>query len=355
MNFSKRRNDLSVRGSISAFVSAFIFAALLIGAIPAITNSIAHAAGKGLDVEVPFEIKALKAPGLVAPYFVQDDHGTMVVSDQAGGVDSVTFAGKVTPLADKSKIKNPAGVAIGPAGFGSYAGSVFVLAAPGDLKSPCEVERIDKSGAVSTFAKLPDSGAAPTECRDLEFGAASSPFAGKLYAATSGNAAIYAIDSSGKATVFGTYTKPVPFELTTITFPPASDSKAANMMLVGMRAKMGGASKVGRVAMIGTDGKMKDDPYLVGFIRPSGFAWSPSSFGSYGDELMIADTGRFASENNNERDGTVYRVEKGIARPFAAGLMDPTDLKFIGSKAVICDPAEKGKGQGAIVIISSLL
>ncbi len=35
--------------------------------------------------------------------------------------------------------------------------------------------------------------------------------------------------------------------------------------------------------------------------------------------------------------------------------MDPTDLKFIGNKAVICDPAEKGKGQGAIVIISSLL
>ena len=30
-------------------------------------------------------------------------------------------------------------------------------------------------------------------------------------------------------------------------------------------------------------------------------------------------------------------------------------MKFIGSKAVICDPAEKGKGQGAIVIISSLL
>ena len=70
---------------------------------------------------------------------------------------------------------------------------------------------------------------------------------------------------------------------------------------------------------------------------------------------MIADTGKLASENNNERDGTVYRVEKGIARPFASGLMDPTDMKFIGAKAVICDPAEKGKGQGAIVIISSLL
>jgi len=352
MNFSKRKNDLS--DSLTAFLLAVGVALLAIVSIPGVTNSIAHAAGKGLDVEVPFEIKALKTPGIVAPYFIQDDHGAMVVSDQAGGVFSVTFAGKVTPLADKSKIKNPAGVAIGPTGFGSYTGNVFVLAAA-DAKAPCEVERIDKSGAVSTFAKLPDAGAPATECRDLEFGASGTPFAGKLFAVTSGNATIYSIDGSGKASVFGTYDKPVQFELSTITFPRASDSKAANTMLIGMRAKGANASKVGRIGMIGADGKLKDDVYLVGFIRPSGFAWSPSNFGSYADELMIADTGRLASENNNERDGTVYRVEKGIARGFASGLMDPTDMKFIGAKAVICDPAEKGKGQGAIVIISSLL
>src|SRR5271166_4083260 len=168
MNFSKRKSSFSV-------FSVFAFAILTVAAFPGLTNSIARASGAGLDVEVPF---ALKAPGLVAPYFIQDNHGTMVVSDQAGGVFSVTFGGKATALADKSKIKNPAGVAIGPAGFGSYADNVFVLAAAGDIKGPCEVERIDKSGAVSTFAKLPDAGA--TECRDLEFGAASSPFAGKL-------------------------------------------------------------------------------------------------------------------------------------------------------------------------------
>jgi hypothetical protein len=350
MNFSKRKSNFSI---FSVLVLRLGVAALTVAALPGLTNSIASAAGAGLDVEVPFEIKALKTPGLVAPYFIQDNHGSMVVSDQAGGVYTVTFAGKATALADKTKIKNPAGVAIGPAGFGSYQDSVFVLAAAGGIKGQCEVERIDKSGAVSTFAKLPD--AAATECRDLEFGAAGSPFAGKLFAVVNGNSTIYAIDSSGKASAFGTYNKPVVFELTTITFPPSSDSKAAGTMLVGMRAKGSFAAKVGRIGMIGPDGKLKDDVYLVGFIRPSGFAWSPSSFGSYSDELMIADTGKFASENNNERDGTVYRVEKGIARGFASGLMDPTDLKFVGSKAVICDPAEKGKGEGAIVIISSML
>jgi hypothetical protein len=345
MNFSKRKNSFPC---LAAGLSVIVLA---IAVFPGPLNSIARAAGPALEVEVPFEIKALKTPGLVAPYFIQDNHGTMVVSDQAGGVYSVTFGGKATPLADKKKIKNPAGVAVGPAGFGSYEGNIFVLAAP-DIKGACEVERIDKSGAVSTFAKLPDGA---TECRDMEFGAASTPFAGKLYAATSGNATIYSIDASGKASVFGTFSKPIAFELTTITFPPASDSKAAGTMLVGMRAKGGIASKVGRITMVSADGKMNNDPYLVGFIRPSGFQWSPSSFGSYGDELMIADTGKFASENSNYRDGAIFRVEKGLARPFASGLMDPTDLKFIGNKAVICDPAEKGKGEGAIVIISSLL
>src|SRR5215470_1947345 len=115
MNFSKRKNSFS---SLAAGLSAIVLA---IAAFAGLTASTAQAAGAGLEVEVPFEIKALKAPGLVAPYFLQDNHGTMVVSDQAGGVYSVTLGGKVTPLADKKKIKHPAGVAIAPAGFGSYA------------------------------------------------------------------------------------------------------------------------------------------------------------------------------------------------------------------------------------------
>jgi len=100
MNFSKRKSSFSV-------FSVFAFAILTVAAFPGLTNSIARASGAGLDVEVPFEIKALKAPGLVAPYFIQDNHGTMVVSDQAGGVFSVTFGGKATALADKSKINYP--------------------------------------------------------------------------------------------------------------------------------------------------------------------------------------------------------------------------------------------------------
>ncbi|MDB5107375.1 MAG: hypothetical protein JWM69_316 [Candidatus Binatus sp.] len=212
MNLRKRKNRLSF--AVIAFGAAIVLA-------PRALNSIANASGKGLDVEVPYEIKALKTPGLIAPYYLQERKGDLTVSDKAGGVFTVTFAGKVTELAGKAKIKNPAGVAVGLDGFGSYAGQVFVLAAAGE-KAPCEVERIDASGTVSSFAKLPDAAAgAPTGCRDLEFGKTGTPFAGKLFAATSDNATIYAIDGSGKASVLGTYNKPVAFELTTIGFAPA--------------------------------------------------------------------------------------------------------------------------------------
>src|SRR5258708_3934466 len=230
MNFWKNKSR------IFYLSAAAIVLAILLSGWPIAESMLANAAGKGLDVEVPYEINALKTPGLAAPYYLQDNGENIVVSDQAGGVFSVTFGGKVTEVAGKAKIKNPAGVAIGPSGFGAYAGQIFVLATNGGDKSPCEVMRIDKSGAVSSFAKLPDAGAPASGCRDLEFGAAGGPFAGKLYAATSGNTSIYAIDPSGKATVFGTYNKPVQFDLTTIRFAPASDPKAANQMLVWMRA-----------------------------------------------------------------------------------------------------------------------
>jgi|SRR5581483_3499744 hypothetical protein len=329
-------------------------AALALSAV----SSGAFAAGKskGVDVEIPYEAAVLKTTSLVAPQYVNASSGGMVVSDAAGGVYSVTMAGKTTELASKSKLKHPGGVAVAPPGFGT-AGTVYALSSGDDANGACEVDVLDGSGGAATFAKLPDAGGGkPTDCRDLEFGAAGTPYAGKLYAATAGNSVIYAIDSSGKASVFGAFDKPLAFDLTAIGFAPATDPKAPNMMLVGMRPKTGAASaKFGRIGIIGPDGKLKDDPYLVGFIRPTGFGTSPASWGSYGDTFFIADYGKPAGDGGAD-DGSLYRVYKGVARPFASKLADPTSMKFIGNKLVITDPSIKGgPGSGGIVVISSML
>ncbi len=340
--------------SVRLFVSAIVMA---LAALAITANSRAQE-DKGYDTEdFGFAIGPVKAKGLLAPEYAQIDGDKAVVSDlTAGGVFSVAITGGTA--AAMGKIKKPGGVAIAPDGFGSYAGQTFVLAPEGgNPKGVCTVDRIDKSGAVSGFAPLPAAakGGKPTECRDLEFGAAGTPFAGKLYAVANGNATIYEIDSGGKARVFGTYEEPLAWELFNIGFAPASDAKAPNLMLVSVRPRNEIAPKVGRIAIIDGSGKMKDDFYLVGLIRPTGFSFAPEGFGNHAGVLFIADEGKLAADNKGERDGRVYRLFKGMAREYATGLVDPTCLKFAGKTMVVCDPAARGKpGAGALVTIAPM-
>ncbi len=263
--------------------------------------------------------------------------------------------GTATTLA---KIANPAGVAVAPAGFGSYAGQVFV-AAGSDEKTPCEIMRISGSAATS-FAKLPDAGklngGKATQCRDLEFGLAGSPFAGKLYAVANGNGSIYEIDPSGKAKAFATFDGTPAYEISNLSFTASNDPKAPNTMLAGMRPRMEIAAKVGRINVIGPDGKQKTE-YLVGFVNPTGWGFAPAGFGGgYAGNLFIVDAGKPAAKNAADRDGEVYRIDaKGVTRPFASGLVDPNCLRITGNTMVIADPSEQGKpGKGAIIVISSM-
>ncbi|HXW82817.1 MAG TPA: hypothetical protein VEJ86_00290 [Candidatus Binataceae bacterium] len=311
------------------------------------------AKSKGIEVEIPYDAAVVKTPGISAPFYFNENGSALVVSDQAGGVYSVTFGGKVTPLASKSAAKHPGGVAVAPAGFGSMGGQIFVLnaQAPG---GPCEVDKIE-GGGLTKFADLPDApGGKPNDCQDLEAG--KGPFAGKLYAATSANSAIYAIDSSGKATVFCALDKPMQFDLTAIGFTSASDSKAPNSMLVGTRPRIPGVARVGRIALVSAAGKLADDPYMVGFVEPTGFVLSPSSWGSYGDTFFISDMGKRATASKADAVGELYRVYKDVAREFATGLYNPTCMRFVGSKMVIADPAAKGAaGSGVLEVITSML
>jgi len=313
-------------------------------------------AAKGLDVEIAYEIKALKIAGSTSPVYVQVEGGKLIFSDASGAVMSAPMGGgSATTLA---KVANPAGIAIAPAGFGAYAGQVFV-ASGSDEKSPCEIMRIGGSSATS-FAKLPDAGkingGKASGCRDLEFGIAGSPFAGKLYAVSNGNASIYEIDSSGKAKAFATFDGTPAYEIGSIAFTAANDPKAPNSMLAGMRPRMEIAAKVGRINVLGTDGKEKTE-YLVGFGNPTGWGYAPPGFGNYAGNMFIVDAGRPAAKNDGARDGNMYRVDnKGVVRGFASGLVDPNCLRITSNAMVIADPSEQGKpGKGSIIVISSML
>jgi hypothetical protein len=332
---------------------------LIAAAWPAGLGSLARAAAKRLEVEFGYEIRAMRTKGLTAPLYLSAADGrTLIVSDQAGGLFSVTSGGQAAALPGTDKIKRPAGVAVAPEGFGAYRGQVFVLTSADDA-SPCEVVRVHE-GEVSTFAVLPDAGegdaAKATGCRDLAFGIAGGPFAGNLYAATSDNSTVYVIDSQAKAQVFGSYRDPVSFELFGMYFTSATDKKAPNSLLIGMRPRGAPVVKVGRIGVIGGDGKLKDDPYYVGLVRPTAFGYAPANWGPYGGVFFIADAGKPAAENQGERDGVILRIEKGVPHSYAANLVDPNCLKFVGPRMYVCDPADKGKpGDGSIVLLTSML
>lgn len=334
---------------------AGVGAAVGLAAFALFSARAAIAAGKGLDVEIAYEIKALKITGVVSPRYVQVEKGNLIFSDASGGVFSAPISGGTAK--EIAKVKDPGGVAIAPAGFGSYAGQTFVLSQPGD-KTPCEVMRIDK-GAASSFAKLPDAGklngGKATDCRDLEFG--SGQFAGKLFAVTNGNATVYQIDSGGTAKAFAVFDQPPTFELSSLGFTDASDTKAPNSMLIGMRPRTEVSLKVGRIIAFGPDGKQKTE-YMIGFgALPTGWGYAPGGFGTYGGQMLILDAGRPADKNAAGRDGNLYRVDKkGVVRPFASGMVDPNCMRIVGKTVVIADPSEQGKpGKGAIVVISSML
>src|SRR6202790_3676445 len=230
MNWTRKNNWTGLT------MAAVVMAAVALASSGMFGARIANAAaGKGLDVEIAYEIKALKITGATSPVYVQVDNGKLIFSDASGAVMSAPMGGgSATTLA---KVANPAGVAIAPAGFGSYTGQVFV-ASGSDEKTPCEIMRVGGASATS-FAKLPDAGklngGKATQCHDLEFGIPGSPFAGKLYAVANGNATIYEVDASGKAKAFATFDSTPSYEISSIAFTAANDPKAPNAMLAGMR------------------------------------------------------------------------------------------------------------------------
>ena len=69
---------------------------------------LAIAAGKGLDIEIAYEIKALKITGATSPVYVQVDSGKLIFSDASGAVFSSPLDGGTATL--MAKVANPAPV-----------------------------------------------------------------------------------------------------------------------------------------------------------------------------------------------------------------------------------------------------
>ena len=143
----------------SFLLRAFLLGTAFVGLYALCTPPRAIAAGKskGIDVEIPYEANVLKA-SVVAPQYLNEASGGMVVSDASGGLYSVTLIGTTTALEGKSKLKHPGGVASAPARFGT-AGQLYVLSSGYDAADRARSIRSTSRGRFD-FAKLFDAGGA---------------------------------------------------------------------------------------------------------------------------------------------------------------------------------------------------
>ena len=166
--------------------------------------------------------------------------------------------------------------------------------------------RIGGSSATS-FAKLPDAGklngGKATQCHDLEFGIAGTPFAGKLYAVANGNATIYEIDSSGKAKAFATFDGTPSFEISSLSFTAPNDPKAPNSMLAGMRPRLAMSRRRSAASMCSRS-RRQAEVGVSGRIRQSdrmGLRASRASAAATAGNLFIVDAGKAGREEQCRR------------------------------------------------------
>src|SRR2546421_10433615 len=102
MNWTRKNNLRGLTIATALVAAAVLSSSGMFGARIA-----SAAAGKGLDVEIAYEIKALTIAGSVSPIYVQVDGGKLVFSDASGAVMSAPMSGgNATTLA---KVANPAG------------------------------------------------------------------------------------------------------------------------------------------------------------------------------------------------------------------------------------------------------
>jgi hypothetical protein len=276
----------------------------------------------------------------------EDDEG-------GGGIYSVAPDGTVRALVAVGKIPPPTAIDRAPNSFSPYAGQIFALAQPTKGWSGATANHIILRLNPNTwepvrFAELPTAGSRNKGIAgagiDMMFGPDGSPFAGRLFAITSLNNAIYEILPDGTARAFVVMDTSKPRQPVCLTFAPVDGEdrmivSTANGNFSPRRQVPGFAT----VTQITADGRVLPQYLVENLDTPSGLAFAPAGFGPYAGNLFIADLGGIMAipaprDKAPPRNGRILRVgSDGKTVPFASGFASPLGLRFIGSRMIICD------------------
>jgi hypothetical protein len=189
----------------------------------------------------------------------------LVVGHDASGAFVMTVAGNgtVTPVTSVPAGGEFVTPVLAPSGFGSVAGQVLVTANSGGNGT---VSAIDQMGNLSPFASVPAA---------LLFGAAFAPqgfgaVGGELLATDGGTGRIFAIDSTGNATLFTTVTLGLNQPgLRQIAFAPAGFGSYGGDLFVSISGSGAGGGTFG--ALVVVDGTGNEIATLIVGTQVSAF------------------------------------------------------------------------------------
>ncbi len=279
--------------------------------------------------------------------WLNDDGGEE--EDKGSRLMAISSAGKLTVLADIGKLLPTVGFDIAPLGFGKFGGQIFTLA---QAKVAMEgavanhvIQRVDPTHAYATsiVCTLPDAGKKkiPGFGLDARFGPPGSPFAGKFYAITIYNDAIYQVTPEGQCTPFVVFDGQHYSAPAMIVFAPDGQSMLVSVSR-GAFDITSAAAPTGAIVRVSPAGKIDDKPVFEGPGRPMGMDFAPPGFGAFGGQLFFADIGLFQipvpMSQAIKADGKLYRLTRaGKAELVASGLHNPIGVRFVGNKLWVTD------------------
>ena len=315
-----------------------------------------------ITVEAGFSARLLVAPGtLYDPLFpiagdgddiwLNDDGGEE--NDGGGGIYSISRDGSARALVAVGRIPPPTAIDRAPRSFAPYAGQIFALAQPqkgwpGATANHIILRLDPNTWEPVKFTELPAAGSRNKGVAgagiDMMFGPDGGPFAGRLFAITSLNNAIYEILPDGQARAFVVMDTAKPRQPVCLAFAHVGGEErmivsTANGNFSPRRQVPGFAT----VTQITADGRVLPQYLVENLDTPSGLAFAPAGFGSYGGSLFIADIGGIMPipaprDQAPPRNGRILRVgSDGRAVPFANGFASPIGLRFIGQRLIVCD------------------
>ncbi len=305
-----------------------------------------------LTAAAGFSVKLFVPPGqLYDPLWMLPQGNVVWINDDGGEENekgsrllALDAKGKISVLADLGKLLPVTGFDIAPASFGTFTGQIFSLAqakvAVAGATANHIIQRIDPSKGydASVFCTLPSAGTANQGVSgfgvDARFGPEGSPFAGKFFAVTAFNNAIYQVAPDGACTPF------VIFEGKNAAAPTglAFSLDGKTMLVTIVRGDIVGAptGKTGAIVHVGPDGKIAEKPLVEGLSRPMGMDIAPPTFGSYAGQVFVADIENIQVPVPMTQalapDGKIYRVADGVLHLVASGFFNPAGVHFVAEK-----------------------